>query len=199
MSAPLACFKAYDIRGRVPDELDDAIAYRIGRAYAELLRPRSVVLGRDVRLSGPVLSAALSRSLTDSGVEVIDIGLCGTEQVYFATPHFGADGGIMVTASHNPADYNGMKLVREGSRPISGDTGLLDIRRRAEEMSGTETLAPKRGLVRSVDGLTGYVAHLLETQSAKDRRQRGQWLCRCGDRCARAASSASLRQDSARA
>ena len=127
----LNAFKAYDIRGRVPDELDEALARRIAGAMSELLQPGPVVLGRDVRLSSPALQAALGEGFRGAGRDVIDIGLCGTEEVYFQTAHLGAAGGVMVTASHNPMDYNGMKPVREGARPISGDTGLLTIRDRA--------------------------------------------------------------------
>ena len=112
------CFKAYDVRGRVPDELDEDLSYRIGRAYAAFLKPTRVVLGRDVRTSSIPLAAALTAGLNDSGVDVLDLGLCGTEQVYFYTAFTRSDGGIMVTASHNPADYNGMKFVREaGASP----------------------------------------------------------------------------------
>lgn len=132
MGKIISCFKAYDIRGRVPDELNEDVAYRIGRAYAAFLTPRRVIVGHDIRLSGPGLSAALSQGLLDAGVDVVDIGLCGTEEVYFSTFFHKMDGGIMVTASHNPKDYNGMKFVREGSRPISADTGLLAIRALAE-------------------------------------------------------------------
>nr|WP_286198404.1 hypothetical protein [Salinisphaera sp. G21_0] len=123
----LSCFKAYDIRGRMPDELNEDIAWRIGRATAEYLKPKTMVVGGDIRLSTPELKTALSDGLRAGGVDVIDIGLCGTEEVYFATSHLKADGGIMVTASHNPKDYNGMKLVREESKPISGDTGLREM------------------------------------------------------------------------
>ena len=128
----LTCFKAYDIRGQLGSELNADIAYRIGRAFAEYLNPRDVVVGGDVRLSSAELVAALVAGLRDSGVNVIDLGMVGTEVVYFATSHLNADGGIEVTASHNPIDFNGMKLVREGSRPISSDSGLLDIKRLAE-------------------------------------------------------------------
>jgi len=129
MAAPEAgAFKAYDIRGRVPDELNEQLATRIGFAMSALLDSGPVVLGRDVRPSSPALQSALSDGFRAAGREVIDIGLCGTEEVYFQTDHLGAAGGVMVTASHNPMDYNGMKLVREGSRPISGDTGLFAIR-----------------------------------------------------------------------
>lgn len=124
---PLPAFKAYDIRGCVPDELDESIARRIGVALAGQLGPGPVVLGHDVRLSSPVLQAALSQGLRSQRREVLDIGLCGTEEVYFQVDHLGAAGGVMVTASHNPMDYNGMKLVKEQARPISSDTGLFAI------------------------------------------------------------------------
>jgi phosphomannomutase / phosphoglucomutase len=137
----LSCFKAYDIRGRIPDELNEDIAYRIGRAYAQILRPQSVVVGYDVRKDSLALAQALSRGINDAGAAVIDIGLGGTEEVYFQVAHRKVGGGIMVTASHNPMDYNGMKLVGKGSRPISGDSGLKDIGALAEsgEFSGPET------------------------------------------------------------
>jgi phosphomannomutase len=123
----LSCFKAYDVRGVVPDTLNEDIAYRIGRAFVEVLGANSVVVGYDVRLSSPSLTNALTNGLMDGGADVYDIGLCGTEEMYFATAHFDMDGGIMVTASHNPMDHNGMKFVREGARPISSDTGLSEI------------------------------------------------------------------------
>lgn len=121
-------FKAYDIRGRVPDQLNEDLAMRIGRAYAAHLQPQKVVVGRDVRPSSESLCKALSDGLRAGGADVLDLGLCGTEEVYFATFAEGVCGGIMVTASHNPGDYNGMKLVREQARPISGDTGLHTLR-----------------------------------------------------------------------
>ena len=154
----MKCFKAYDIRGKLPDELNEDIAYRIGRAYAEFLKPRKVIVGRDVRLSSEALSAALASGLKDGGAEVYDIGLCGTEEVYFATFSEKMDGGIMVTASHNPMDYNGMKLVREGSRPISGDSGLKEIQRLAEEGDFPEV--PK-GQILTLDVKEKYIRHLL--------------------------------------
>jgi phosphomannomutase/phosphomannomutase/phosphoglucomutase len=155
----VTCFKAYDIRGRVPDALNEDVAYRVGRAYAQHLAPGRVVVGRDVRLSSESLCGALARGLTEGGVDVYDIGLCGTEMVYFATFHEGMGGGIMVTASHNPMDYNGMKLVREGSKPISGDSGLNDIQRLAE--GGRFDEPTRQGEVRSLDVLAAYVDHLL--------------------------------------
>jgi phosphomannomutase/phosphomannomutase/phosphoglucomutase len=157
----LQCFKAYDVRGRVPDELDDDVAYRIGRAYAEWLQPKDVVMGRDVRLSGAGLARALSAGLADAGADVIDIGLCGTEEVYFATWHLGAGGGIMITASHNPADFNGMKLVREQAKPISGDSGLHEIRRRAEQMTIARSAIARPTAIREADVRAAYVEHLL--------------------------------------
>ncbi len=127
MASHFPCFKAYDIRGRVPDELNPQLVYRIGRAYAQWLRPDDVVVGHDARLSSPVLVESLIRGLTEGGADVLDIGLCGTEEVYYATFSQGCGGGIMLTASHNPPDYNGLKLVREDARPISSDDGLNDI------------------------------------------------------------------------
>ena len=128
----LTCFKAYDVRGRIPDQLNEDIAYRIGRAYAEVICPGRVVVGHDIRLTSVQIKAALSDGLRDAGVDVFDIGQCGTEEIYFATSHASMDGGIAVTASHNPKDYNGMKFVRANSEPISGDSGLKDIKRLAE-------------------------------------------------------------------
>ena len=139
----ITCFKAYDVRGRVPEELNEDVVYRIGRGYAEFLRPRTVAVGRDIRLSSDALANVLIGSLTDAGVNVVDIGVGGTEMVYFATFSRELDGGIMVTASHNPPNYNGMKFVREGARPISADTGLKDIRALAER--GGFADAPVRG------------------------------------------------------
>ena len=142
----LDCFKAYDIRGRLPDQLNEEIAGRIGRAFSACLQPRRTIVGRDVRLSSPALSDALVRGLCAGGSDVLDIGLCGTEEVYHAVAHHGADGGIMVTASHNPIDYNGMKLVREGARPISGDSGLQKIRALAESAEFPAVETPGRRL-----------------------------------------------------
>lgn len=129
----LTCFKAYDIRGKLGEELNEDIAYRIGRAFAQHTQASKVVVGGDVRLTSEELKLALAKGLTEGGCNVIDLGLCGTEHIYFATSHLACDGGICVTASHNPIDYNGMKLVRENSKPISGDTGLFDIKALAEK------------------------------------------------------------------
>lgn len=155
----LNCFKAYDIRGRVPDELDETLARRIGVAMAGQLGPGPVVLGRDVRLSSPALQTALADGFHHAGRDVIDIGLGGTEEVYFQTAHLGAAGGIMVTASHNPMDYNGMKLVREGARPISGDSGLFAIRDFAVSEQAPIPASPMAP--RAMPDKSAYIAHLL--------------------------------------
>ena len=128
----LTCFTAYDIRGRLGADLNEDIARRVGRAFAEVLHTRRVVVGRDCRASSPSLMAAVIEGLLQVGVEVIDLGLCGTEEMYFATTHLDADGGIEVTASHNPMDYNGMKMVRRGSAPLDRATGLAAIKALAE-------------------------------------------------------------------
>jgi phosphomannomutase len=155
----ISCFKAYDLRGRIPSELNDDVAYRVGRAYAEFLSPKKVVVGRDIRLSSAGLTDALCRGLTDGGADVFDIGICGTEGVYFATFDGHYDGGIMVTASHNPPDYNGMKFVREQSKPISSDNGLKEIRAIAERGGFKDPSAPGRR--RQIDTTPAYVEHLL--------------------------------------
>ena len=156
---PITCFKAYDVRGRVPEELNEDVVYRIGRAYAEFVNPRRVAVGRDIRLSSDVLADTLIGSLTDSGVDVVDIGVGGTEMVYFATFARNLDGGIMVTASHNPPNYNGMKLVREGARPISADTGLEEIRALAERNEFPPAASP--GSVERLDLRADYISHLV--------------------------------------
>ncbi|WP_426662536.1 phosphomannomutase [Rhodanobacter aciditrophus] len=155
----LNSFKAYDIRGRVPDELNENLARRIGNATAQLLGRGPIVLGRDVRLSSTALQEALADGIIASGRDVIDIGLCGTEEVYFQTTNQGAAGGIMVTASHNPIDYNGFKLVREQSRPISGDSGLCTIRDAVA--AGTFVEAGGRGKIVQDTDKRAYIDHLL--------------------------------------
>lgn len=155
----ITCFKAYDIRGIVPDELNPVLAYKIGRATAQFLSAKTFVVGRDVRSSGPEINQSLIQGLIDSGVDVFDIGLCGTEMVYFATSHLKADGGIMITASHNPPEYNGMKFVREGSRPISGDTGLKDIEQLC--LKNDFPASNQKGSVKNVDVMDDYIKHLL--------------------------------------
>lgn len=161
MSKTLTCFKAYDIRGKLGTELNEDIAYRIGRAYGEYLKPKTMVLGGDVRLTSESLKLALARGLQDSGSDVIDIGLSGTEEIYFATSYLEVDGGIEVTASHNPLDYNGMKLVREGSKPISGDTGLNEIKKLAENNKSDNNEECKKGSYSKLSILKPYTDKLL--------------------------------------
>lgn len=156
----MKCFKAYDIRGRVPDELNEDIAYRLGRAFARTIGEGAVVVGYDIRRDSPAFAKAIVQGLNDEGRDAIDIGLCGTEEVYFQTFHRQVAGGIMVTASHNPIDYNGMKLVREGSRPISGDTGLREIERMVED-NGFGEAVEKRGTVSHEHDKAAYISHLL--------------------------------------
>jgi phosphomannomutase len=155
----IGCFKAYDLRGRIPADLNDDVAYRVARGYAQFLTPERIVVGRDIRLSSAGLTDAVCRGLAASGVDVFDVGVCGTEGVYFACFHGGYDGGIMVTASHNPPDYNGMKFVRAQSRPISGDNGLQTIRGFAEQ--GEFPAAARAGVRRPLDITAAYVEHLL--------------------------------------
>ena len=165
MTQAITCFKAYDARGKVPDELNEDIAYRVGRAYAEFIQPEQVAVGRDARLSGDMLFEALTRGLMDSGVDVLDLGLCGTEAVYFAAFHKQLDGGIMITASHNPIDYNGFKFVGHGARPISADSGLQDIRAIAEQSSFTTStitgqIIPTDLSIAYIDHLLGYLSNI---------------------------------------
>jgi len=165
----LGCFKAYDVRGRVPDELSPPLAEFIGRAYAALIKPRKVAVGYDIRLTSPELAARLCNGLTDSGVDVIDIGMVGTEEVYFAVGSLELDGGVMITASHNPKDYNGMKFTRDRARPISADTGLAEMEQLVMEMlrrDGNVHWAPPAtsgppGSVTRLDLRPQYVEHLL--------------------------------------
>ncbi|MBT8080426.1 MAG: phosphomannomutase [Gammaproteobacteria bacterium] len=159
MPIQIDCFKAYDVRGRLPDQLNAEIAYRIANATAEFLGAGKIAIGRDMRLSSEEIADAIANGLTDAGVEVLDIGLCGTEMVYFATSRLGADGGIMITASHNPADYNGLKLVRDKAKPISADTGLAEIRRLAEQDERRTAATPGKRL--SVSVFDDYIEHML--------------------------------------
>jgi phosphomannomutase len=166
----LAAFKAYDIRGRIPDELNPELVYQVGRAYAAFIKPKQVCVGRDIRLTSDQFSKDLIRGITDAGVDVVDIGLCGTEGVYFATFHYKFDGGVMVTASHNPPDYNGLKLVREQSKPIGSDTGLKDIA--AMISSGKiPPVAAVKGKVTHLDSSKDYIDHLLGYVNRKALRK----------------------------
>ncbi|MDR1935677.1 MAG: phosphomannomutase CpsG, partial [Candidatus Accumulibacter sp.] len=164
----LNCFKAYDVRGRLGAELNEDIARRIGRAFGEHLKPRRVAVGGDARQTSAALKQAVAEGLMDAGVDVVDLGLTGTEEIYFAAFHLDVDGGIEVTASHNPLDYNGMKFVGPGARPISGDSGLKAIRKLAEE----NAFAPreKRGVLTRQSILDAYVDHLLGYVALQDLR-----------------------------
>jgi phosphomannomutase len=153
-----AVFKAYDVRGLYGSELDEDGAYRIGRAYAEVFEPRAIAVGRDMRLSSPSMAAAAIEGAADGGVDVLDLGLVGTEMVYHAVGSLSLDGGICVTASHNPAEYTGMKIVRRGALPVGGDSGLLDIRARAEAEFGAVVA---RGTVREEDVWPSFVEKVL--------------------------------------
>ncbi|MGH8283871.1 MAG: phosphomannomutase [Gammaproteobacteria bacterium] len=156
----LSSFKAYDVRGRVPDDLNEDVAWRIGHAYAQLFRPQRVVIGRDVRLSSTALATAVSDGVRAAGADVLDIGQCGTEEVYFATFHLKTSGGIMITASHNPPEYNGMKFVHEGARPVSADTGLQEIARRVVAGEAAKPRGPKGGY-EQITVRDDYVHHVL--------------------------------------
>ena len=155
----LNCFKAYDIRGKLGDELNEEIAYLIGRAYAEHLDAQRVVVGADIRLTSDALKMALADGLMDAGCDVIDLGMTGTEEIYFAAFHLDVDGGIEVTASHNPMNYNGMKFVGRGALPISGDSGLKEIQRIAE--TGNFKESSIQGSLSHASILTDYIDHLL--------------------------------------
>jgi phosphomannomutase/phosphomannomutase/phosphoglucomutase len=165
----LSAFKAYDIRGRIPDELNPELVYQVGRAYAAFVRPKRVCVGRDIRLTSAEFATELIRGLTDAGVDVLDIGLCGTEGVYFATFAWKLDGGIMVTASHNPPDYNGLKLVREQSKPIGSDTGLKDIAELIRS-GALPSVAAVRGKVSKLETSDKYIEHLLGYVNLKSLR-----------------------------
>lgn len=154
-------FKAYDIRGKYPEEVNEEMAYRMGRAYVDMFQARKVAVGHDIRLSGKDLRNALVLGLTEAGCDVVDIGMCGTEQIYFATAHLKLDGGVMITASHNPKEYNGMKLVRQQARPISGDTGLKELEERVIAGKFESAEGRKFGKVEHADITDAYVEHLL--------------------------------------
>jgi len=175
-------FKAYDIRGRIPDEFNEDVAYRIGRAYVEFLKASRVCVGHDIRLSSPAVSLALEKGLTDQGCDVVDIGLSPTEEIYFVTSNMRLDGGIMVTASHNPIDYNGMKLVRQESRPISGDTGLKDIELMVTRGALDEAKG-RTGTIEHIDTKDAYVEHLMTYVDVKKIKPL-RVVMNCGNGCA---------------
>lgn len=155
----LTCFKAYDIRGKLGTELNEEIAYKIGRAYGQIYQPKTVVIGCDIRLTSESLKQATIQGLNDAGVNVLDLGMTGTEEVYFGAFHLDVQGGIEITASHNPMDYNGMKLVRENARPIGADSGLKDIRLLAESGNFNEVIT--KGKTERYNILPEYIDHLM--------------------------------------
>ena len=155
----LTCFKAYDVRGKLGSELNEDIAYKIGRAYGQIYQPKTIVVGCDIRLSSEGLKQATIKGLNDAGVNVLDLGMTGTEEVYFGAFHLDVQGGIEITASHNPMDYNGMKLVRENARPISADTGLKEIQALAETENFTEVA--KKGITQNYNILPEFIEHLM--------------------------------------
>ncbi|MCI5223201.1 MAG: phosphomannomutase [Candidatus Electrothrix sp. AR4] len=170
MSEPLKCFTAYDVRGRVPEELNKEIAARIGLAFCQQIDAHKVVIGHDMRLSSPEINETLCQVLSRAGIDAVDIGLCGTEEMYFAVfngESDGVDGGIMVTASHNPSDYNGMKLVRQSARPMSSDSGLLDVAQKAASVDWYSKALPKQpehiGRHSKMPNKHKYIKHLLSS------------------------------------
>ena len=166
MSFCTQAFGAYDIRGIYPLTINEEIAYRIGRFFPDLFSAKKVVVGNDIRLSGLALKAALIKGLTESGCDVIDIGQCGTEMIYFATGHLKLDGGVMITASHNPQEYNGMKFVRQEARPISGDTGLRELEAQVAD-GELPTMAEIHGKVEPLEIAEEYVQHILSYVDVK--------------------------------
>ena len=181
MTYDLSCFKAYDIRGRVPDALNPDLARALGRAVADVLGARSVVLGRDARLSGPELRDALAQGLLAAGARVTDLGLCGTEEIYYAAANQPFDAGIMITGSHNPADENGFKLVRAGAVPISGDSGLYELKERVARLLETQAPrnAPAPGALSNVRPACfrpDYLNWLLDYSGARDATDSGRPL-----------------------
>lgn len=159
-------FKAYDIRGKVPSELNIDIAYKVGRAFAKQQNAKKVLIGRDVRESSPEISEALANGLTDAGCDVFDLGLCGTEMIYFGTPHLDADGGIMITASHNPPEYNGLKFVKRGSKPMGYDSGLSEI----EQMILNDNLgeiSSEKGKITNLDIMEVFIKSLQKFYSSE--------------------------------
>jgi phosphomannomutase len=153
------CFKAYDLRGKVPEELNEELAYKIGKSYAKFLNAKKIIIGHDVRKSSIALSEALTKGLNENGADVVDIGLCGTEMIYYATPALDADGGIMITASHNPSEYNGMKFVKRDSVPVGYDSGLDQIEKMILQNEISEKGKPK-GSVSQKDIMPDFINNL---------------------------------------
>ena len=177
MHLPLSCFTAYDVRGKIPETFDEQIALRIALAFVRHCQVRTLVIGRDMRLTSPLIAETIIAGLLDQGVDVVDIGLCGTEEVYhavFSGARAGVEGGIMITASHNPAAYNGMKIVQREARPVSSDSGLTEIARLAADeawfRSVTAQRAAKKGTCTQVAGKQAYIDHLLATFDCRAMR-----------------------------
>lgn len=162
----LNSFKAYDIRGKVPSELNAELAYKTGRAFANLINAKKVVIGHDIRKSSAEISEALASGLSDSGADVIDIGLCGTEMVYFGTPFLDADGGIMITASHNPPEYNGMKFVKRDSVPVGYNSGLNEVEKMILNNQLGE-IASNKGKYSKIDIMTDFISNLKKFYDSK--------------------------------
>ena len=160
-------FGAYDIRGIYPDSINQELAYRVGRVFPEIFDAKKVAIGHDIRLTGPTLSDSLARGLTESGCDVYDVGQCGTEMIYFATGFNDFDGGIMVTASHNPKDYNGLKFVKKGVLPVGPSTGLLDIKKAIEDESRDWSHVKATGTVYKIDVMPEYIKRLLSYVDVK--------------------------------
>lgn len=175
-------FKAYDIRGKVPSELNEDLAYKTGFAFAGYLNCKSIVIGRDVRKSSPAISNALANGIMDAGCDVIDLGLCGTEMIYFGTPFLNADGGVMITASHNPPEYNGLKFVKKGSVPFGYNSGLKEI----EQMILNNKLgekAPVRGSFKTIDIMKDFMTNLKKFLK-KDQMKPYKVVVNAGNGCA---------------
>ena len=168
MAVNTSGFGSYDIRGIYPDSVNQELAYRVGRVFPELFSAKKVAIGHDIRLSGPTISDALARGLTEAGCDVFDIGQCGTEMIYFATGFKNLDGGIMVTASHNPKEYNGMKFVKKGVQPVSPKTGLLDIKAAVEDESRDWNFRKATGTIHNLDILHDYVEKILSYVDIKN-------------------------------
>ncbi|MGD9946852.1 MAG: phosphomannomutase [Desulfobulbus sp.] len=168
MTTSLRCFTAYDVRGRIPEDFDEQLALRIALAFTQHCRVGKMVIGRDMRLTSPLIAERITQGLLAQGIDIVDIGLCGTEEVYhavFSGMDAGIDGGIMITASHNPAEYNGMKIVQRQSRPVSSDTGLVEIERLAADSSWFEQRSKmgtaQPGAYARINNKNDYIAHLL--------------------------------------
>ena len=176
------CFKAYDIRGKVPDELNTDLAYKIGKAYAKYLDAKKVVIGHDIRKSSGDISEALAKGLTENGANVIDIGLCGTEMIYYSTPALDADGGIMITASHNPKEYNGLKFVKRNSVPVGYESGLSDIEKMILKDDLKKTVE-KAGIVTQKNVMDDFINNLTNFYD-KDKIKPFKVVVNAGNGCA---------------